>query len=448
MIEKIVTSATSGLAYTRRHPQLLGTVLLLVIIPLAFLVSGQQFLSAARENQERLEKDRIGLFHDMFAAYMRGVAFDATSIQGEIDRIADLNIDFTRFRIAHEEGNTIRIIAALDHESLDTVVGGEEADMYRFANTHLTDSILSPIAREGVRYWQGFRLVRDDLGSDYYIFTETSLAHIDQLFAHRIMIAYYWLIGLLSIIVYLLIRHVRLIDYAYLYRETKKANEMKDLFTNMIAHELRAPLTAIRGYASMIRESDTVDLTTRSHATHIEESAGRLVHIISDLLDVARIQSGKLSISKERVELTNLAASVMDALRPIAEEKKISLTFERPTREVSIIGDEKRLYQALMNVINNSIKYTERGSIALSIEKRSDRVELRVKDTGMGISSNDQKGLFAPFFRVSSEETNTITGTGLGMWITKQIVELMGASIGVESIKGVGTHVVITFPVR
>lgn len=442
----IVQIFQNGVAYIQKHPQLLMTVLLMVVIPIAFILNGQQFLNAAQENQVKLEKERLGLFHDMFSSFMYSTSFNADEIQREMERLSDLNKDFIRFRIAVEENDAIRIIAALDSELRNTLVSAADANTYRIANTQLTESLLIPVARDGVRYWQGFRLVRDEYGTDYYIFTETSLKHIDQLFAARIMTAYYWLVGLLAIITYLLVRHVRLIDYAYLYRETKKANEMKDLFTSMIAHELRAPLTAIRGYASMIRENDSVDLVTRSNATKIEESSTRLVNIISDLLDVARIQSGKLSITKERVELTNLAASVMDALRPIAEAKNISLTFDRPTREIVVVADEKRLYQALMNVLNNSIKYTERGSISMSMIKRSDRVELRVKDTGMGISSEDQKELFAPFFRSASEETSRITGTGLGMWITKQIIELMRGSIGVESIKGVGTHVVITLP--
>jgi signal transduction histidine kinase len=96
--------------------------------------------------------------------------------------------------------------------------------------------------------------------------------------------------------------------------------------------------------------------------------------------------------------------------------------------------------------VSNAIKYTQNGAIELSIEEKSAYIEVRVKDTGMGISAEDQKKLFAPFFRVANEDVSKITGTGLGMWITKQLIELMGATIGVESIKGVGTHIVISIP--
>lgn len=444
-MQHLITTIRSGLRYVRDHPQLLTTLVLITVIPVAFLVSGQQFLNAARDNQERLEKDRIGMMHDLFASFMRSSTFNPTLIQIEIESLSALNPDITKFHVARKEGKDVRIIAALDREQINTLA--TEPNTYRIGNTNPNESIISPYAAHGVRYWQSFRLVSTDTNSDYYIFIETSLAHIDSLFADRIMKAYYWLIGLIVIVLLLLFRHVRLIDYGYLYRETKKANEMKDLFTNMIAHELRAPLTAMRGYASMIRERAGIDDTTKKNATEIEAAAGRLVVVVSDLLDVARIQSGKLAIENADVHLSGLVRSVVEAMQPEAAKKHIELFVQDAAGDVRVIGDEKRLYQAFTNLVSNAIKYTKEGTITVALERFKDRIEIRVKDTGMGISSEHQKELFAPYSRITNDETKAITGTGLGMWITKQLIELMGGSIGVESIKNVGTHVVVTLPV-
>ncbi len=444
MIDRFLFFFSSGSLYVKKHPQLLMTVLLIIVIPIAFLVSGQQFLSASRENQERLEKDRVGMMHDVFSSFLIASNFNPELIQAEVESIARHNPDITKFRIAHEEGSTVRIIASLNHDSVDALAADPNA--YRIGNTNPNESLISPYAQNGIRYWQSFRLVRTTEGDDYYIFTETSLEHIDTLFASRIMTAYYWLIGLILIIIFLVVRHVRLIDYSYLYEETKRANEMKDLFTNMIAHELRAPLTAMRGYASMIREKKSVDDESKGYAGRIEDSAERLVLIVNDLLDVARIQSGKLTIMNSDVNISNLIISVIESIQVSAREKHIDIKSEGVHGNVRIQGDEKRLFQALTNVVSNAIKYTEKGTITVSLEERSDRIEIRIKDTGMGISAENQKNLFAPFFRVESKEVRSITGTGLGMWITKQLIELMGGSIAVESIKGVGTHVIITLP--
>lgn len=437
-----------GSGYVRAHPQLAMTLLLMVIVPVAFLVSGQQFLNAARENQERLEKDRIGMMNDVFASYMRAVNFDPALMQSEMMTIAEQNSDITKFRVAKEAGKDLVIVAALDTESVGAAPTDPDHVRYRLSPTDSNEGIIGAYAHKGTRYWQSFRLVRTDTGENYYIFVESSLAYIDALFASRIVDAYYWLIGLIAVVLFLIFRHVRLIDYAYLYQETRKANEMKDLFTNMIAHELRAPLTAMRGYASMIRERTDISDDVRAQALRIEDAAGRLVVIVSDLLDVARIQSGRLSIEPAEVALPSLITSVLDALQVSAKEKGIIMQSEGMHGDTKIIGDGKRLHQALTNVVSNAIKYTREGTITVSLEERADRVEIRVKDTGMGIASEDQKKLFAPFFRVSSSEVSSITGTGLGMWITKQLIELMKGSIGIESIKGVGTHVVITLPKR
>lgn len=433
-----------GYAYVRNHPQLLMTMLLSVVIPVAFLVSGQQFLNAARDNQERLEKDRIGIVHDLFAAYILATEFNEDEIQREIEHIVALNPDVTEFIVAREDSEGIRILASRNAEHRGTIVENEQ--LFRLGNIKPDESIITPFAKDGVRYWKSIKLIQSPQNSDYYIYLETSLQHIDELFASRIMTAYVWLAGILAIVLILMMRHVRLIDYAYLYSETKKANEMKDLFTNMIAHELRAPLTAMRGYASMIRENEVVSPEVRSQASKIEDAAGRLVLVVSDLLDVARIHSGKLSITKSNTNIQEVIASVVEAMQSTALEKNITLTHDGVHSEIFMNIDEKRLFQALTNLVSNSLKYTNAGSITVSVDERPDRVEIRVKDTGMGISADNQKNLFAPFFRVNNAAVDQTVGTGLGMWITKQLIELMKGSIGVESIHGVGTHIVVTFP--
>jgi len=442
MIDTSIIAFQNGFAYIRKHPQLLLTIGLIVLIPLAFMFSGQQFLNAARLNQETLERERIGMLHDVVSLLSTNFAFDSSRIETEFKVLGEQNQDLVALRLIKDDGDGLRIIAALESETEDAV---SETALYQTANIQPGTSIITPLARGGSRYWQGVRRIESDLG-EYYLFTETSLAHIDAIFAERIREAYYWLFGILSIVILLVVRHVRLIDYAYLYRETKRANEMKDLFTNMIAHELRAPLTAMRGYASMIVEKTDASSEIQLSATRIEQSASRLSLIVTDLLDVARIQSGKLSMRSERVNITNVIISVVDALHIVANEKHITIKTETNASPTYIQADEKRLYQAFTNLVSNAIKYTKAGSITVSLEERSDRIEVRVKDTGVGMSAEHQKQLFAPFFRIENTETEGTVGTGLGMWITKQLVELMKGSIAVESIKGVGTHVVVTLP--
>jgi signal transduction histidine kinase len=219
----------------------------------------------------------------------------------------------------------------------------------------------------------------------------------------------------------------------------------RDLFTNMIAHEFRTPLTAVRGYASFLEESKTLTPTERQYVDTIEISANRMLALVNDFLEVARIQSGKTTVERVDADIQPIITDVLKVLLPIAKEKNLNLLYKPLAVPLVLKTDTKRFHQVLQNLISNSIKYTKQGMIEVSTETSALAVVIRIKDTGMGISAEDQQKLFAPFSRVGGVEKTSTPGTGLGMWITKQYVELLGGSISVESIKNVGTHVVLTF---
>ncbi|MCK4525411.1 MAG: ATP-binding protein, partial [Candidatus Andersenbacteria bacterium] len=127
-----------------------------------------------------------------------------------------------------------------------------------------------------------------------------------------------------------------------------------------------------------------------------------------------------------------------------ADEKKLLLEYKEPKEKLPLVlADPERLKQALINLIGNSIKYTEKGSIEVTTKIENDKLEIKIADTGIGMSAEDQKHLFEKFHRVQNEKTAKIIGTGLGLWITKQIVELMNGKIYLESMKDVGTQVTV-----
>jgi len=445
MISKMIYALKGALVYIKNHPQILFVLILLVLFPLLFLYTGQQFLDVGRANQDRLQKDRVGLMQDVYASLASATNFNAEILQNEFAKVAQLNPDIVDFTFSKSIGGQIVPVAAMDLEAIGSPITGEALEFYRNASLRRDESIIFETFEDKARTWHTYRAVVADDGNLYFIYTKISLKTIDALFVSREQSAYVSLIFIYCFILALAYWHIRLTDYRYLYITAQKANETKDLFTNMIAHELRAPLTAIRGYAAMIFEK-TQNAEERKYASRVEESADRLITIVNDLLDVARIQSGKLKVEAEEVDVPLIIKAVTDELAVSAKEKSITLSYQFDGEPHIAWVDKKRLHQVLTNLVSNSIKYTPHGSIELSLEEKVAYIEVRVKDTGMGISSEDQKKLFAPFFRVQSTDVSKITGSGLGMWITKEIIELMGAKIGVESIKNVGTHVVVSLP--
>jgi anti-sigma regulatory factor (Ser/Thr protein kinase) len=417
--------------------------MLLLIIPLLFLYTGQQFLDVSSSNQDRLEKDKIGIMHDTLSSLLTATNFDVVIIEKELRHIQEQNPDIVDYKIAkQEENNIISVVAFNTHEVAVPLL---DLDLYVNASLRKDESIIFEFIENDARMWSTYRHVQSESGTSYFIYTKLSLQQVDTVFKARERDAYLGLVFIYFFVIALAYWHIRLTDYRFLYVKATKTIETKDLFTNMIAHELRAPLTAIRGYASIL-EHNSQNAAQKEQAHRIEQSSERLLTIINDLLDVARIQSGSLKIDKKEIDITSVVASVLQELTVTAEEKSIVFVTDYISAKSVAIADQQRFHQALTNLVSNAIKYTHDGKITLSVEDTHASVEIRVKDTGMGISSSDQKKLFAPFFRVADTDVTSITGTGLGMWITKQLIELMDGTIGVESIKNVGTQIVVTLP--
>jgi signal transduction histidine kinase len=219
----------------------------------------------------------------------------------------------------------------------------------------------------------------------------------------------------------------------------------RDLFSNMIVHEFRTPLTAIKGYSSFLQDSQTLSGEERRYADTIRESAERLVLLVNDFLEIARIQSGKMKIEPANIDIRNSIQLLVDSLKKEAEQKDLQLVYTQALQPQLLRTDQNRLVQVLTNIVSNSIKYTDTGTVEISCVETKSGVTIRVQDTGTGISAEDQQKLFTPFARLGGVEHTTTTGTGLGMWITRQMIQFLEGSISVESIKGVGTHVIMHF---
>jgi signal transduction histidine kinase len=440
----LLNRSIAGLRYIKEHPQLIFVLMLLIVIPLMFLYTGEQFLEAGRANQDSLQKSRIGIMQDSLALLVSSANFNESLIQSELETFIAQNPDITDYSIARKTADGIVPFIARNPNEIGKPVTDDQ--LFQSASLRTDESLIFEYYNEAQhRTWTAYRAVRAHDGTYYFVVTTVSLQAVDDMITSREHAAYYSLFFVYLFLLALAYWHIKLTDYQHLYTEAKQAIETKDLFTNMIAHELRAPLTAIHGYANILAEHIT-DETSREQAIRIEDSADRLILIINDLLDVARIQSGKLAMDISKTDISPIITNVVTELTVLAEKKGSTVLTNIPEGAHEATVDGARLEQILTNIVSNAIKYTEKGQIVVVVKDTRNDVEIRVQDTGMGISSDDQKKLFAPFFRVADESMSTITGTGLGMWITKQLVELMGGTIGVESIRGVGTHIVVTVP--
>lgn len=218
------------------------------------------------------------------------------------------------------------------------------------------------------------------------------------------------------------------------------ANQAKSRYVMGIGHELRTPLNAILGYAQLMELDEHMPAHRRGGVRVIRRSAEHLSGLIDGLLDISRIESGRLQLSRDEVSLAEFLDQIVEMFRLQAVAKGLKFRFKRPEQLPALVStDEKRLRQILINLLSNAIKFTSAGHIALRVSMRSGVAEFEIEDTGSGIPESDLERVFAPFERGPGLDPDTTPGIGLGLTITRLLTEIMGGEISVRSTVGEGT---------
>lgn len=229
------------------------------------------------------------------------------------------------------------------------------------------------------------------------------------------------------------------------------SEKAKSAFLSSMSHEIRTPMNAIMGLTEQLSMTVLTD-EQNFFLENITESASSLLGIINDVLDLSKIEAGKMKIENEIINLNKINKSVENILRPKAEEKGLSLVTEIDSAiGERLFGDEVRIRQVLMNIVGNAIKFTNKGHVKLTInliekDEHTEKILLACCDTGIGISAEFVDQVFNDFFQEKNDNTNRAHGTGLGLSITKTLVDLMGGEISICSEKNQGTTVRIVLP--
>ncbi|HEY2352653.1 MAG TPA: ATP-binding protein [Candidatus Acidoferrum sp.] len=229
--------------------------------------------------------------------------------------------------------------------------------------------------------------------------------------------------------------------------QAENSNKFKDQFLSTMSHELRTPLNAVVGFSDLLTEEQYGPLNDRQrrYVKHISAGGHHLLRLINDILDLSKIEAGRLQLSIESVALEGTFTDVVDALRALADKKNLTLV-QHPAPDLSVRADSTRLKQILMNLLGNAIKFTpEGGTIEVAAHQTGDFVRVEVRDSGPGIPEEEQRHIFEAFYRLGQTE-KSVEGTGLGLAITCRLVELQNGSLGIESKPGSGSCFFFTLP--
>jgi signal transduction histidine kinase len=232
--------------------------------------------------------------------------------------------------------------------------------------------------------------------------------------------------------------------------EIQRANQHKSIFLANMSHELRTPLNAIIGFTRLVLKKAGPALPPQQHENliKVEKSAGHLLTIINDILDIAKVEAGQLDLLPERFVLAELIDEILAASTPLVGEKPLKLGKRLPGDLPQLDTDRGRLRQILVNLVANAVKFTSAGSVVVEVEYLAarDRVRITVVDTGIGIADADQARVFEAFRQVDTSTTRKVGGTGLGLTIVKKLAELLGGVVGLDSTVGVGSRFSVELP--
>lgn len=435
--------------FIRENPKILPSFFLVIAIPVVIFIHSRMIISSFEKNIDTIVQSEAVLVENVITSLIGERIENEEGLRSLLRGIVEKNERVSSLSILKpaQDGQSFYIFSS-DKEEL---IGSEDKGIQNVLAWNTPEGIATLGFDENGRYWNVVKSIsagdkeRIGLISIYF-----SLRESDFLIEKTLNRSFWILVVTIVIVLLLMTNQIRLFQYVFLTQKLREIDRMKDMFISMASHELRSPLTAIKGNIEFLKEKQietSADEESRYFLENINISVNRLDDLVGDMLDVSRIEGNRIPMKLALVDPKDIIENSLREMEPYATKKglELSLVSYEPG---SISIDSDRLKQILVNLIGNAIKYTQKGSVYVSTKIKNKEYLITVADTGFGISSEDQKKLFLKFSRIQNEKTRTIKGTGLGLWITQELAQKMNARISVESIEGVGSHFTISFPLK
>lgn len=431
--------------FIKRNPAVLYSLFLLIFLPVVLWGNTTYTVRSFEQKVDLVVQNKALAIERVLATFLVDEISNPEQLQRKVEQLSDQTPELAKLRVVKPEQNKFKILAS--HKSEER---GQTITSPSFSLAWQQDqNIAHLVGDQQQRFWKVVRPVRDQQGEKVALISLLlSLKKTDALISKTIQVSYLIVIIASLIAVGLVIHHTRLFQYLKLYKELKRADKMKDEFIRMAIHELQSPLVNIRNYIEDLKQQLPTPLTSvqERDISRISLSAKNLSDLVYDILKVTKIEQGVLDTTPERVRPEKAVREVVDPMRMRAESKGLTFICKEKEQEGSIEVNPNRFREILTNLIDNALKYTKRGKIEVREQVEHGTYYVSVEDTGVGISGEEQQKLFEKFTRIKNRETAGIPGTGLGLWIVKNLCQQMGGTITLESIKGTGSRFTVSFP--
>ncbi len=437
------------LKFFRDYPGILYSFFLIVFIPLALYYNTAFTVKSFQDNIDSSLQTKALMVEDIFSVFAVDFFSDTVALQQKVEEITKLNPEIKNLRImTGEKGGDFKIVASQNVQEIEGIISNPSLAL----SWSQDQTMASLVSDNEERFWKVIKPIYNNETEEKIglIALSLSLKQADELIASSIYRSYLMVLIVIVLSLFLIIQHTRLFGYVALSKRLQEVDKMKDSFIRMATHELQSPITNIRAYVEALEEEiqESLDKKQKKYLNRIKISAKNLSILISDILEVSRIEQGRLDFTSQKLSPVKVVKETVAELKIKAEQKKLKLTFKGVEEPYVIDVNLNRFKQIIVNLIVNSIKYTPKGRIEVTAEanKKKGKYIISVSDSGLGISAEAQKQLFEKFYRVKTKETADVPGTGLGLWVTKQLCEKMKGEIFVESMEGAGSKFTISFP--
>ena len=441
--------------FVRNNPTIIYSLLLIFVVVGALFLNSYVILSRFQNNIDKTLRTKAVLAENIVGiAALGSFSYLTANTQQLQDKITEIQksdseiAEMTVYALGSGQDEFIPIVSSRndENEQISDPLAEQITKKAKQLALSMDDAFAYISAYNGNRFWNVVKAARDENGkAQGILFLKLSLAENDALVEKTITQVYLLSIGAMIIVLLLVLNHIRLFAFEIKAKKLEEVDKMKDDFLSMASHELKSPLAAISGYSDLLsdmfknNQTETDLVAQRKYLKNINISVDRLKTLVDDLLNVSRIEQNRLPIACTSIDAKEITIGIMNEMQAVADQKGLML--KNSLTSVSLaLADPERVKQIIMNLISNAIKYTAKGTVEITSREDVNSIYITVIDTGFGISADNMKNLFSKFYRVKTADTEKIAGTGLGLWISREIARKMDGDIEVESIESVGSH--------
>lgn len=430
-----------GILFIKKNPAIIYSLLLIIAVTAVVFLNAYYSLGKFQKATDSILQSKAVLIEDIFGILIAENFGDQPFLQKKIEEIKNQDDEIKKVQIIAPVVGSMEFVVLASSEKEE--IGKKSASQLLSLAWSEAAGIANLQSGATGRFWNVSKTVINQQGEKIGIVSlDISLVKEDAFIREELKRAYLAVIISVFIVLLFVVSHVRMFRYVLKAAKLEEVDKMKDDFISAASHELQSPLTAAKGYVDLLEAELTDKSEQQKYVANLKTLIDNQIGLVGDLLEVSRIEQGRARIIPENIELPILVDKVVEEMKIVAENKGLILDFKKENT-AAVFADPQRVKQIIRNLISNAVKYTPSGKVEVKIAKEKKFVAVMVEDSGIGISAEDMEKLFSKFYRAQTDETLKISGTGLGLWLSRELAQKMGGNLTAESIRGKGSRFVL-----